>query len=196
MLNIFKTIIRPHLEYAVQIWNPPASHGNWKLIMELEDVQRSFTRLIDGIGLLTYEERLKELELTTLLERRMRGDLIEAYKIITGKVRYGQDLFRLSRSGANILKDSKGDSVLFNRCANYWNKLPATVKEAPSVIAFKARLEKYKVGITSAGLPTNGQFWELSSLIYDKLRADGRDAYVNYMISNPKFAKYKGINVY
>ena len=41
-----------------------------------------FTRSIEGIGLLNYEERLQKLGLTTLLERRARGDLIEAFKIL------------------------------------------------------------------------------------------------------------------
>ena len=48
--------------------------------------QRDFTRIIHGMGFLSYSERLQMLGLTTLLERRMRGDLIEAYKIINGHV--------------------------------------------------------------------------------------------------------------
>ena len=71
MINVYKTLVRPHIEYAVQLWNLPAVHGNWNNIMELEDVQRSFTRLVEGIGLLPYKDRLKELQLTTLLERRV-----------------------------------------------------------------------------------------------------------------------------
>ena len=35
MLNIYKTLIRPKLEYCVQIWNPAAAHGNWSIILEL-----------------------------------------------------------------------------------------------------------------------------------------------------------------
>ncbi len=100
MVNVYKTLVRPHIEYAVQVWNPPAAHGYWKLILQLEDVQRAFTRLIDGIGILPYRTRLKKLQLTTLLERRMRGDLIETYKTTTGKAGYGHGLFRLSRSAA------------------------------------------------------------------------------------------------
>ena len=73
MLNIFKTLIRPKLEYCVQIWNPVARHGNWSIIIELESVQRRFTRMINEIGTLPYSDRLLALGLTTLVERRIRG---------------------------------------------------------------------------------------------------------------------------
>ena len=79
MLLIYKSLIRPHLEYAVQCWAPSPRFGNWGIILELEKVQRKFTRLINDIGTLTYGERLKSLTLTTLAERRMRGDLIEKH---------------------------------------------------------------------------------------------------------------------
>ena len=84
MLNIYKTLIRPHLEYCVQLWSPASRHGNWGLILAIEGVQRQYTRMIDGVGLLSYQNRLDKLNLTTLLERRARGDLIETYKIVSG----------------------------------------------------------------------------------------------------------------
>ena len=59
--------------------------------MELEGIQRTFTRMIDGMDDLSYKERLNKLGLTTLLERRMRGDLIETYKILNGHNKYGTD---------------------------------------------------------------------------------------------------------
>ena len=87
MINLYKALVRPHLEYCVHLWSPMPQHGNWKTIMEIEDVQRKYTRLIAGIGVLPYEERLtklslkKETSLTTLIERRARGDLIETFKL-------------------------------------------------------------------------------------------------------------------
>ena len=70
----------------------------------------------------------------------MRGDLIETYRhITTGNVHYGDDLFRFSRSSFKILKDKRGDGNLYNRVANYWNKIPGAVKEAKLLDIFKAR---------------------------------------------------------
>ena len=43
-----------------------------------------------------------------------------------------------------LLKDGKSNQFLPNRIANYWNKIPTYVKDAPSVDSFKNRLELYK----------------------------------------------------
>ena len=90
MLNIYKTLVRPHLEYCVQLWAPVPHHGNWSLIMGIENIQRRYTKLIDGVGLKPYQERLLHLDLTTLLERRARGDLIETFRILNGIANYGK----------------------------------------------------------------------------------------------------------
>ena len=50
--------------------------GAWGLTQDMESVQQRFTRLIDGIGLIPYSERLQRLGITTLAERRLRGDLL------------------------------------------------------------------------------------------------------------------------
>ena len=54
LIPFYKAFVRPHLEYAVQVWAPTARHGNWGIIMEIEDYQRQFTRIIEGMGLLSY----------------------------------------------------------------------------------------------------------------------------------------------
>lgn len=193
ILNIYKSLIRPHLEYAVQLWNPPPHYGNWGTIMELEKVQRSVTRMISGIGLLPYEERLKELKLTTLLERRYRGDLIETYKITMNHVPYCHDLFRMSRSGYNIIKVPGKGTFLPNRIANYWNKIPNYVKDAPTMESFKHRLESYKAKYRTQG--ALGHYWEVGNYVFDRINDSNRDSYVNFMINNPAIAKRKHVNI-
>ena len=106
MLNIYRALVRPHLEYCVQLWSPIPRHGNWSVIMDIESVRRMFTRMIDGVGLMPYCDRLEKLKLTTLIERRARGDLIEVFKIFKGIANYGENLFKFSCSGMNIVLSS------------------------------------------------------------------------------------------
>jgi ribonucleases P/MRP protein subunit RPP40 len=59
------------------VWSPYLA-GDIKL---LEQVQHRATKMIPQLSHLSYEDRLKRLNLTTLEQRRERGDLIEMYKI-------------------------------------------------------------------------------------------------------------------
>ena len=59
----------------------------------IEGVQRRTTKLVQGIGNLKYDERLKILGLTRLENRRVRSDLIETYKIINNNYDINSDLF-------------------------------------------------------------------------------------------------------
>ena len=68
------------MEYCIQAWR---SHLI-KDIEHLEQVQHRATKLISSLRKETYENRAKLLGLTTLETRRLRGDLIEAFKIMKG----------------------------------------------------------------------------------------------------------------
>ena len=202
MLNIYVTLVRPHLEYCVQLWAPVAKYGNWSIIMDLESVQRSFTRSIEGIGLLNYEERLQKLDLTTLLERRARGDLIEAFKILSGISSYGNKFFRLSRSGLNLLMPTGAQSTMqldffSRRVVKHWNKLPQYVINSTTVDNFKANLQKHKV--TSIRYPTvsnSGNYWSLSQEVFNRINDSSRDSYTSFMMDNPHIARRKRINIH
>ena len=80
ILLLYKALVRPHLEYSVQAWRP---HFRGDIDL-LEGVQRRATKLITSISNKSYEDRLHILNLTTLETRRLRGDLIEVFKIFKG----------------------------------------------------------------------------------------------------------------
>ena len=79
---IYKTYIRPHLEYCIPAWSPYLA----KDIDILEGVQKAATILIPQLRKYSYADRLKVSGLTSLKEHRERGDMIEVYKILNGKV--------------------------------------------------------------------------------------------------------------
>ena len=73
---MYKAVVRPHLEYCIQVWKPYRkknidTHGH---------LQRRATKIIPGLRDLSYEERLKECGLTTQETRRLRGDHIEVLR--------------------------------------------------------------------------------------------------------------------
>ena len=80
IILLYKTIVRPHLEYCIQAWRPHCK----KDIDILERVQRRATKIIQKLRNISYEMRLKEFGLTTLETRRLRGDQIEVFKILNG----------------------------------------------------------------------------------------------------------------
>ena len=78
---IYKTYIRPHMEFCIQAWSP----NFVKDIDVLERVQKAATNLVLMLRKYNYATRLRIIGITSLEERRLRGDMIEVYKLLTEK---------------------------------------------------------------------------------------------------------------
>ena len=178
--------------------------GNWPTIIQLENVQRRFTRLIDGMGLMLYSDRLAKLKLTTIAESRSRGDLIETCKIVSGNVNYGSNFMKLSRSGINLvssarISDKYRRGSFSDRVIKHWNSLPVSVKLSKNINSFKSGLENYKKKnlLIDTG---DDNFWGVSNHVMARIESDSylsnKETHNAYLLDNPWVAKRAGINLY
>ena len=142
--------VRPHLDYCVQAIGPYMVQD----YDALEKVQRRATKTVHGLANLTYEERLIRLELLSIKERVLRGDLIETFKIVTGKSkldpnqffeRHQDDRTRGHQFKLKALRSAHQARAKFfsNRVVAYWNRLPEEVVTATTTNEFKNRLDRH-----------------------------------------------------
>ena len=138
------------MEYAQTVWSPYRQFN----IELLEKVQRRATKIIPGFYKLPYEQRLARLNLPTVAYRRVRGDMIETFKLLKGSYdsQAGPALTRAVYSGTrgHCMKlykvYAKKDVRKYNfvvRIADLWNSLPEQVVESQNVNAFKDNLDKH-----------------------------------------------------
>jgi hypothetical protein len=154
---LFTSYVRPILEYGSMAWNPHKKQD----IKKIEAVQRRATKLVPTLRNKSYGERLKELGLTSLEDRRLRGDLIQFFK--TDKnfnkidwyhpIELNPSAYTSGPAGATrgqhklyrqLIKSCPARHNFFtNRLIPYWNALPSTVKNAQSVNDFKNKLDEF-----------------------------------------------------
>ena len=120
----------------------------------LESVQRRPTEIIPLLKNLSYENRLKKLNMYSLERRYKRGDMIEVYKIFNGLDDLNMEDY-IDLDTNNITKEHnfkiKEKSCKLDmrknffslRVVNQWNGLPADVVNSPTLSTFKSRLDKF-----------------------------------------------------
>ena len=163
LVPLYKTFVRPRLEHAVAAWNPWLESD----IKSLEKIQERLIRMLSDVRGETYKDKLKDAGLTTLRERRERGDAIQTFKVLKGFSKVStENWFQIVSDDARPTRSTtvvdggevrKKDSVLVVdrarlevrrnffciRAAKAWNELPENVKNSTSINGFKTAYDKW-----------------------------------------------------
>ena len=148
--KLYFTFVRPQLEYAVAVWAPHL------YINIIENVQICATELVDGFSQLDYSERLRRLDIPTLIYRRARGDMIEIFKHFHSYDKNTlpnsfQPRDRISRKLTFRLHERRPkdgvrgiqSNFLYFRSARIWNELPKNVVNSKCSITSENNLDKH-----------------------------------------------------
>ena len=151
-VQLYMRYVRPHLEFATPAWSP------WTATDKevLERVQRRAIKMVSGLAASTYEDRLRELGLLSLEDRRIQLDLVQTFKILRGfdDVKcstwfelVGDTPHRVTRHTSdplNIVRKNPRTDIrrhfFSNRVIEYWNLIPSDTKNVRTVSAFKAKV--------------------------------------------------------
>jgi len=164
MLQLWKSIVIPRLDYCSQLWNPSKVY----LIQQLEELQKSFVRRIHGFGTMDYPTALKELNLYSLQRRRERYQIIYLWSIIESHIpnisnNNSGDLIKVQSTlqsrrgrtiGTKVLSSSRFGSLRFNSLpfagARLFNALPQSIRNTTGC---NKMVFKYKIDLLLAKIP-------------------------------------------
>ena len=146
-LPLYKSLIRPILEYCSCIWSPVLKSDNY----EIEKVQKRATKLVKCISTLNYSERLKYLKLDSLFFRRRRSDMIQVFRIVHNVDNINlNDFFTFNNDSitrGHVFKFKKvrvshklRQNTFSVRTINDWNNLKEETVTCKTVDAFKNHL--------------------------------------------------------
>ena len=113
--------------------------------------------MVEGLASMTYGERLRELGMCRLQQRRARGDMITVFNYVKGDhVEEGANLFnaaletRIRSNGFKLWERrfhlNSRRPFLTVRDVGRWDRLPRRVVESPSLEVFRRRLDEHLSG--------------------------------------------------
>jgi hypothetical protein len=147
-VRLYVQYVRPHLEFSTPAWAP------WHEADKetLEKVQKRAVNMVSGLRGKNYEEKLQELGLQTLEERRIQADMVQVYKILNGKDKVNKDTwFKMMQDGERVTRATSDPlniqaqygrldirrNFFTHRVVEQWNKIPEDLKNARTVQSFR-----------------------------------------------------------
>ena len=145
MLTLWKSLALPIVEYCSILWSPTKIHD----IQQLEQLQWSFLRKIQGNQNLNYWECLSKYQMYSLQRRRERYMIIYIWKILEGRVPNVNNKvtanynIRLGRK-CNICPNSKYQQIT-GIGITLFNLIPKHIRDTTGtqIDSFKKALDKF-----------------------------------------------------
>ena len=180
LMTLYKSLVRPLVEYSSALWSPTAKTD----IDKLEEIQKSYIRKINGVSR-DYQTALKQLNLYSLERRRERYQIIHIWKMLenlTPNKSSTEDCIIKTQTDINHRRGRTCQSHNLARCPSHllrarqqslkcfgvhlYNNLPKSIRNMnnTSVDAFKSELDKYLKNIEDpASLSKARQHWSYAS---------------------------------
>ena len=164
-MNLYKTLVRPKVEYCMTVAQPVAVYKKDK--EKIERVQHRATKLVLGMENKAYSQRLEELKLLSLEYIRKTADVMQTYKIMNNIDRIDEKKFfkpcKEVRTRGHPMRVQKTQckslvrrNTFSQRVVNDWNALPDAVVTSDSINQFKGRL---------------GRWWKNDPILYQNIRS-------------------------
>ena len=157
-VQLYKMYVRPHLEFAIQVWSPWLQAD----IDVLEKVQHKVVGMVAGMRARDYADKLIELEMTTLQERRHQADMHNVNRVVTEKDNVRANTwFRPAAEGPRQTRNATGPlnlqanhgrldirrNFFSSRTTESWNAIPSEIKLARTIGSFKSAYKAHRKNV-------------------------------------------------
>ena len=149
LVNLYTSLVRPHLEYACQVWDP----HNQKNIEQLERIQKYALRICTGQWNTRYNDLLDVFKLPRLSNRREYLRIVTLFQFHNNNFYLPSGTMTQARATSSRQQTSHGYTIPYARTSSYqqsffprtisvWNNLPESMIES-NTSHFKSLLKNY-----------------------------------------------------
>jgi hypothetical protein len=150
IIPLYKTFVRPHLEYNSIIWSPHTKKNDKKI----EKIQKRMLKLVNGSKSMTYVQKLKKHSLLSLQARRIKEQMTTVYKIKNNLMDLNFDDFfhmnKYTKTRGNVFKllipkSKTRKRHCFFSCSviKHWNNLKSNEINVRTLNSFKNNVLRY-----------------------------------------------------